>query len=74
MGLSTALYRNLLSIDSVDLLTSSQCICFAFWLSCFLLVSMCFAYVSLLLRCMPRYSTSFFWGRLTLTICTVGQV
>jgi hypothetical protein len=31
MGLSTALYRkSLLSIDSVDLLPSSQCICFAF--------------------------------------------
>jgi hypothetical protein len=39
MGLSTALYRrSLLSVDSVDLLTSSQCICFAFRLSCFLLV------------------------------------
>jgi hypothetical protein len=35
MGLSTALYRNsLLSIDSVDLLPSSQCNCFAFRLSC----------------------------------------
>jgi hypothetical protein len=31
MGLSTALYRrSLLSIDSVDLLPSSQCSCFAF--------------------------------------------
>jgi hypothetical protein len=31
MILSTALYRRiLLSIDSVDLLPSSQCICFAF--------------------------------------------
>jgi hypothetical protein len=30
MGLSTALYRrNLLSVDCVDLLPSSQCICFA---------------------------------------------
>jgi hypothetical protein len=36
MGLSTALYRgSLLSVDSVDL-PSSQCICFALRLSCFL--------------------------------------
>jgi hypothetical protein len=35
MDLSTALYRSsLLSIDGVDLLPSSQCICFAFRLSC----------------------------------------
>jgi hypothetical protein len=34
---------------------SSQCICFAFCLSCFLLVLMCFAHVSLLSRCMHRY-------------------
>jgi hypothetical protein len=67
MGLSTALYRrSFLSVDIVDL-PSSQCICFAFCL-------MCFAYVSLLSRCMARYSTSFFWGRSTLPICTVGQV
>jgi hypothetical protein len=45
MGLSTALYRrSLLSIDSVDLLPSSQCICFAVWLSCFLLILMFFAH------------------------------
>jgi hypothetical protein len=44
MGLSTALYRrSLLCIDSVDLLPSSKCICFAFRLSCFLFVLMCFA-------------------------------
>jgi hypothetical protein len=37
MGLSTALYRrSLLSIDSVDLLPSSQCICFAVGLNWFL--------------------------------------
>jgi hypothetical protein len=34
----------------------------------------CFAHVSLLSRCMPRYFTSFFWGRSTLPICTVRQV
>jgi hypothetical protein len=39
-----------------------------------LLVLMCFAHVSLLSRCMPRYFTSFFWGRSTLPIYTVGQV
>jgi hypothetical protein len=74
MGLSTALYRSLLSIDTVDFLLSSQCICFAFWLSCFLLVLMCFDRVSLQLRWMPRYFTSFLWSRSTLAICTVGQV
>jgi hypothetical protein len=38
MCLSTPLYwRILLSIDSVNLLSSNQCICFAFRLSCFLL-------------------------------------
>jgi hypothetical protein len=35
---------------------------------------MCSAHVSLLSRCMLRYFTSFFWGRSTLPICTVGQV
>jgi hypothetical protein len=35
---------------------------------------MCFAHVSLLSRCMPRYFTSFFQGISTLPICTVGQV
>jgi hypothetical protein len=55
MGLSTALYRSLLPNDSVDLLPSSQCICFAFWLSCFLLVLMCFAHVSLLSRCISHH-------------------
>jgi hypothetical protein len=35
---------------------------------------MCFAHVSLLPRCMPRYFTSFFWGRRTLPISTVEQV
>jgi hypothetical protein len=35
---------------------------------------MCFVHVSLLSRCMPRYFTSFFWGRAPLPICTVGQV
>jgi hypothetical protein len=39
MGLSAALYRrSSLSVDSVDLLPSSQCVCFASRLSCFLLV------------------------------------
>jgi hypothetical protein len=75
MGLSTALYtRSSLSVDSVDLLPSSQCVCFASRLSCFILVLMCFTHVSLLSRCMPRYFTSFFWGRSTLPISTVGQV
>jgi hypothetical protein len=60
--------RSLLSIDSVDLLLSSQCICFAFMLSCFRLVLMCFAHVGLLSRCIPRYFTSFSWGRSTLPI------
>jgi hypothetical protein len=47
-GLSTALYmRSLLSVDSVDL-PSSQCICFAFRLSCFLFGLMCFANVRLI--------------------------
>jgi hypothetical protein len=41
MDLSTALYRrSLLSIDNVDL-PSSQFICFAFMLGCFLLDLMC---------------------------------
>jgi hypothetical protein len=47
---------------------------FRFWSSCFIFVLMCLARVSLLSRCMPRYFTSFFWGRSTLPICTVGQV
>jgi hypothetical protein len=34
---------------------------------------MCFAHVNLLSRCMPRFFTSFFWGRSTLPIYTVGQ-
>jgi hypothetical protein len=33
-----------------------------------------FAHVSFLSRCMPRYFTSFFWGRSALPIFTVGQV
>jgi hypothetical protein len=57
MGLSTALYRrSLLSIDNVDLLPSSQSICFAFGLNCFLSVLMCFAHVSFLSKCMPSIS------------------
>jgi hypothetical protein len=60
--LSTALYRrSLLSIDSVDLL-SSQFICFAF------------AHVSLLSRCILMHFISFFCGRATLPICNVQQV
>jgi hypothetical protein len=43
-------------------------------LSWFLSVLMCFAHVSLLSRCMPSYFISYFWGRATLPICTVGQV
>jgi hypothetical protein len=35
---------------------------------------MCFAHVSLLSGCMPKYFTLFFWGRTTLPICTIGQV
>jgi hypothetical protein len=35
---------------------------------------MCFAPISFLSRCMARYFTSYFWGRSTLDICTVGQV
>jgi hypothetical protein len=73
VGLSTALYRSLLSVDSVDLL-SIQCICFAFWLNYFLLVLMCSVHVSLLSKLMPRYLTSFFRGRSTLLNCTAGQV
>jgi hypothetical protein len=47
MGLSTALYRrSSFSIDRVDL-PSNQCICFAFWLSWFLLVLMWFVHVRL---------------------------
>jgi hypothetical protein len=75
VGLSTALCRrSLLSVGSVDLLPSTQCICFAFTLSCFLFVLKCFAHVSLLWRCMPRYFTSFFWGRSPLSICTIGHI
>jgi hypothetical protein len=43
-------------------------------LSCFLWVLMCFAHVSLLSRYLPKYFTSFFWGRSTLLTCTDGQV
>jgi hypothetical protein len=59
MGLSPALCRrSLLSVDSVELLPSSQFIYFAFWLNCFSFLDlMCFAHVSLLLRCMPRHFT-----------------
>jgi hypothetical protein len=35
---------------------------------------MCFAHVSLVSRCIPRYFTSFFWGGAILPICTAGQV
>jgi hypothetical protein len=46
VGLNTALCRrSLLSIDGVDSLPSSRCICFAFKWSRFLLVLMCFAHV-----------------------------
>jgi hypothetical protein len=66
MGLNTALYRgSLLSIDSVDR-PSSQWVCLAFRFICFLLDLLRFAYVSILQRCMPWYSTSLFLGRLTL--------
>jgi hypothetical protein len=58
----------------VDLLPSSQFICFAFRLSCFLLVLICFVHVSLLSKCMPRYFTSFLWGRSTFPICIGGDV
>jgi hypothetical protein len=75
MGLSTALYRRCsLSTDIVGLLQSCQCIYFTFWLSCVLLVLMCFAHISLLSRCMTRYFILFLWGRSTLPICIVGQV
>jgi hypothetical protein len=68
MGLSTALYRrSLVSLDSVDHLRFIR-------LSCFLLVFLSFGHVSLLSRCMPRYFSSFFWGRATLPICAAGQV
>jgi hypothetical protein len=59
MGLSTALYRrSLLSTGSVDL-PSSQCIYFAFWLSCFLSDLMRFEHASLLSDACPSVSLHF---------------
>jgi hypothetical protein len=37
-------------------------------------ILMCFAYISLLSGCMPRYFTSLFWGRSTLRTGLVAMV
>jgi hypothetical protein len=73
MGFSTALYRiHLLSIYSVNLLPSNQCISFASWVTCSLFLLYMFEHISLLSRCIHMYFTYYFWGRATLPISTVG--
>jgi hypothetical protein len=70
MVLSTALYRrSLLSVDSVDLLPSSHCICFDFRLSCFLLPMSVFY-----LGTCPGISLHFSEVDQQMPICTVRQV
>lgn len=49
---------SLLYIDSSDFLPMSQYIFLAVSSSCFLLVLICLAHVSLLSRCIPRYLTT----------------
>jgi len=75
IGLKMALYNsNLFSINSCDLLPSSQYILLSWIPSYFCLVVMCFLQFSLWSRCNPKYLASSAWGTFRLFKITGGHI